>query len=316
MFYDEKSLRSTSELCVRCGLCCVVLKAQCTPEEAELAAPDNPARFAGPDDYVAEGKLLMKFPCMYLRGRVLGGAFCAIYSKSRPKVCSSYLCRIAMLYSQGEVNLEDAFEQLKTAFWSGNVSIFNWCGEDGEQVILRRQAIWHLADTLRAQGSSDMEVNMWVANECTPTYWPRTPFEHSLFSMHFMSFDYREGLEGKELEDAEQRALLLYYEPEEIEKMSKRDQAIARATVRHVLAQLRLYVSSPGSGETDGGTNRVEADRSAAADNEKGGPGIPPRDVADRDTGSKSEETGLCPVRGGQDRHDDAQREGAHDPPA
>ena len=316
MFYHEKSLRPTSELCVRCGLCCVVLKAQCTPEEAKLACPEHPERFAEPDEYAAEGKLLMKFPCMYLRGRVLGGTFCSIYGQDRPKVCSSYLCRIAMLFSQNEVNLERALQQLKIAFWSGDVSVFNWAGLDGEQVIMQRQAVWQLADTLKAQGNSSAEVDLWVANQCTPSYWPKTPLEHSLFSMHFMAFDWREGLRGEEREKAEQESLKLYYETEEVEQMSKRDQAVARTTVRQVLSQLRMYVANLNAEEMDGGTDSLEADRPAEAGEEEGGAGVPPRDVEDRRPGGEGTKAGLRVLRGGEACDDDARRGRADDSPA
>jgi Fe-S-cluster containining protein len=299
MFYHDRDLRPTSDLCIRCGLCCVALRAQCTPEEAEAACPSNPERFAEPDDDIKEGNLLIRFPCMYLKGRLLGAVFCAIYDKERPKVCTSYLCRVAMLYAQGQVELKSALQLLKIAFWSSDVSVFNWAGFEGETNILRKQAVWQLAQKLREGGTNEQGLDLWAAQHCTPNYWPSTPLEHSLFSMHFMSFDHRESLEDEARREAERKALGLYYEPEETEQFSSRDIEVARMTVRHVLAQLRLYITD--GTEVDYAQDTVEASSSAEADQEQGEPRVSPSDVDDGCSGGESEEARLCLAAGDQD---------------
>jgi Fe-S-cluster containining protein len=298
MFYHDDSLRSTSELCVRCGLCCAILNASCTPEEAEAANPGNPDRFARPDENVEKGKLRIRFPCMHLKGRTLGGVLCAVYDKQRPAVCVSYLCRIAMLYAQRGIELNQAMHQLRIAFWSGDVTIFNWCGEDGEEVLMQRQAVWKLADKLREEGNSEMGVDFWVAQQSTPSYWPSTPLEHSLFSMHFLNFDHRRRLQGEARVEAYDAALKLYYEPEEIEFMSPGEREVASVTVDKVFEQLRLYVTDRMDTEVEGVQDPVEAGTCAefGEGDRSGGAST----LEDGSVGGESEETGFCAIRGDQ----------------
>lgn len=299
MFYHDNDLRSTSELCVRCGLCCVVLRASCTEEEARRVCPDNPLQFAEPDETMEDGKWLMRFPCMYLKGRVLGAVFCSIYDKERPSVCGSYLCRIAMLYSQGQIELEPALKQLKVAFWTSDVTVFNWAGFEGEQAIMRRQAVCRIAGQLRKEGASQPGVDLYLADQLTPGYWPSTPLEHGLFSMHFMSFDHREKLGGEAKAKADREALGLYYELDELEEMSERDKEVAQMTVRQVLAQLRLYLAD--NTEVDHAQDSVERSRSAEADWPETEHRVPTPALEDRSSGGESEGASLRAAPGDQD---------------
>lgn len=299
MFYHDQDLRSPSELCVRCGLCCIVLRATCTREEAEEASPSCPEQFAEPHPEGEDDKLLIRFPCMHLRGRPLGAVFCAIYHQKRPEVCSTYLCRIAMLYSQHEVGLESALRQLKVAFWSEDPTVFNWAGFDGERNIMRRQVVWKLAENLRAKGQSEQGVDLWVANQCTPSYWPSTPLEHSLFSMHFAAFDNREDKAEPDRAAAHRKALELYYEMDELEKLNERDKEVAAMTVFHVLNQLRIYVTDRT--EVLHESDSVEADRPTPVGRAEAEPGVPTPTMDEGNSGSEGGETGLCSLPGDQD---------------
>lgn len=137
---DGKPLlsRPANPLCVRCGLCCVMLSARVTEEEAEIISEENSipkekfCRIEEEGEGPNVGKLVLSMPCRFLLGKPSDYTGCRIYGKTRPAVCETYLCRIAMQYQTGVLDLDEAAKLLREAFVSGKPSLFNWMGLKGE----------------------------------------------------------------------------------------------------------------------------------------------------------------------------------------
>lgn len=238
--------RDTSELCVRCGVCCVVLKAYCTPEEAEATAAHGGVdvrRFVKerPND---SGDVLMHFPCTFLRGRVMSHVACAVYDGPRPPVCGSYLCKIAINYTTQRISLVDAIHALNIAFMKGDYSIFNWTGQDREVSIYLRGRIVKASAVLRKQGVPQAVIDYSAAAGVTPRYFIPTDIDHDLLSMHFFSHDHRmRRLDAAETE-AERLKLLragldLYFESELVAQLPDDGIRIAATAMTAVLNELR-----------------------------------------------------------------------------
>lgn len=210
--------RDTSELCVRCGLCCCVLRAHCSEKDARdlaqtmgvdvrrFAAPpkEDSEHLLGPDgvtiirDTQDEPLWLMYFPCIFLRGRPMKAVGCAAYSvvdgttgerrDPRPLVCRSYLCKIAIMYRLGEVTLDDALRLLRVSFDQGDVTIFNWCGSPRDITISRLADVQDQIQGMRQEGMEEPWVDFYAASRLTPRWYPRSEPEHDLLSIHFEVF--------------------------------------------------------------------------------------------------------------------------------
>lgn len=240
----DLELRSTSELCVHCGLCCVILDARCMPEEARAAStPDTLSVFTDIENTNEEGKVRMRFPCMYLRGRPLRAVSCAIYNDEnlrRPALCHGYLCRLAMQYAQKQVTKTEALSLLGMAFFKNRLELFNWIGTDDENAILRRQAILELAAQLRDEGLDGPLFELMLARELTPVYAPQGAIDLALFSMHMHCFDKRDGLP---LED-QVEALEAYVNPETLEQLTPEQKELAAEVMNSTIREIRRCVRS------------------------------------------------------------------------
>jgi len=218
--------KDLKELCLTCGLCCCVLEAKCTKEEAihVTTATSTPINnFVSPDALHKSGThpgllLSMLFPCTYLRGRPLKAVRCAAYRVKdkdgvemdpRPNVCKVYLCRIAIEYKLNMITLSDAKSQLSRAYYQGDVTIFNWVHTDiklienqevrsavdllirSDDELNSRFKLQNTCSDLRSKGFSETYIDFIVAQKGTELVIPRSEEEHSLFSMYFNVFKKR-----------------------------------------------------------------------------------------------------------------------------
>lgn len=239
--YLDSPLRQVNELCLKCGLCCVVLQASCSREEAERVCPQQPERFARPSDRLAENKLLISFPCMFLKGRVMHAVCCSAYEKGRPKVCESYLCRIAVRYRQYEIELEEAEQLLQQAYLSRDVTIFNWgAAEDGPLSI--RYAAWELADKLRKEGCSGDIIDYRLSQYLSPQYDFCSLPDRDLFFYHFVCFDDWVKLGKNDLSQAIEKTMYLFY-GDEAEEMTWEQKVIKSEAIWKVLWDLRSHLN-------------------------------------------------------------------------
>ena len=238
--YHDGPLRQANELCVQCGICCVVLRASCTKEEADIICPENPSLFAEPNPEQKEGPLLIKFPCRYLRGRAMRSCFCTIYGKVRPKVCVGYYCRVAALYRQHELDLEQALGQLRKAYETRDASLFNWGGDELDALVARRQAAWELADELRKENVDEALIDYRIAASLSPDYQFRSTPHRDLFFSHFVCFDHLQRRAAVDLDEAIQETIYLFY-GDEGEAMDKTEKAIKSEAIWRVLRDLREF---------------------------------------------------------------------------
>jgi len=239
--------RPASELCVRCGVCCVVLKAYCTPDEATALAQHADVALARIVEPPRDGNCLMKFPCTFLRGRVMSHVACSVYGGPRPPVCGSYLCKMAINYVTRKISLEDAIHALNYAFLRGDFGVFNWTGADREVSIYLRGRIVKEAAAMRAEGIPQAVIDYRAAAGVTPHYFIPTEVDHDLISMHFFSHDHRMKLldaAGSESDriDVMKAGLGLYFESELIESLPDDGIRIAATAMTAVLNELRGLV--------------------------------------------------------------------------
>lgn len=236
--------RSTSELCVRCGICCVVLKAYCRPEEADGLCTTmgvDTKRFMGEE---TEDGCMIRFPCVFLRGRVLRGVACAAYGRGRPPVCRSYHCKIAIDYATRRISLKEALVALNLAFQRGAFSIFNWTGGHDEIGTFLRGRISREAKRMRADGIPQPVIDYRAAAYVTPRYVIPTEVDSDLMSMHLFSHDRRVETLDEATNDQDRLRIMraavgLYFEDGEAECMTDDDVAVAATAITAVLSDIR-----------------------------------------------------------------------------
>lgn len=127
--------RDCSELCVRCGLCCVVLSAEVTLEAVEKLSNWSgklPTEIAMLEhrQFQGKGNLVLKRPCVFLLGKPMQYVSCRAYGTERPAVCGAYLCKIAIRYKAGACSLQEALFILNASVSRhGGISMFNWSAD-------------------------------------------------------------------------------------------------------------------------------------------------------------------------------------------
>lgn len=264
MRITELEPRNPSEICVRCGLCCVALHATCTREEAvelcevrheslegfaeELVYEQDGDDHNKGDPILKNGmpSVHIKFPCRYLRGRLMYAVACAVYGDPRPEVCRSYLCKIAIQFKAREVTLDEGLSKLRSAYWQNDASVFNWSGSSGEAVLsLTSDALDAVAE-MKREGIPSVMIDYEIAAGVTPLYVPESRHDLNLTSMHFHAFDHREALRKRvDAEAIDESALGLYFSAEAIAEMSDGYKTAAASGIRAVLLEMRdLVVNS------------------------------------------------------------------------
>lgn len=192
----ELQSNDVSKLCVGCGICCFILNARVTKEEADKISGDNNVKFEDfavltdigqvlyPDDYT------IKVPCTFLLGKPLGKwTACRIHNKIRPAVCGSYLCKMAIRYQLGTISLGEARYWLRLAIQVKDLSIFNWIKDSQEAKILISSAVATRISQLRKENVPDEQIRMMVASLVTPNYTIRSPLDDLTLCMHFATHD-------------------------------------------------------------------------------------------------------------------------------
>lgn len=190
----NESQKDVGRLCLRCGVCCFMLSARCTDEEAAQIEKEHGVTVdrlthieaIGPN----KGERVLKVPCKLLKGKPLDHAFCSGYRGFRPEVCHSYLCKIAQRYSLGMISYHEALFWLRTAMVTDDVTIFNWSTEgDQDDRLMVAGMIGKFADQLRDLGADQRRINIAVAERITPRYFFRSPEDRFALEMHFSAFD-------------------------------------------------------------------------------------------------------------------------------
>lgn len=237
----EITPKDPSTLCIRCGLCCVMLAAKV--EEEEVQPFLDTARIEGLGNYEYEdfaytvkggpfkGETLINMPCKFLKGRILHYVNCAAYSIDRPKVCGGYLCKIAIKYKIGLISLEEAAFALRSAFDLGDLSIFNWTHDDVEEEerLQLFSEVARASQFLRDQGRSQEEIDLIVLSRMTPSYIVKSAQHQALFRMHLYRVD-RDDFDP-----------LLFFTPEEIASWQPAAAEFAELIIRRVMEVMRSY---------------------------------------------------------------------------
>jgi hypothetical protein len=178
-----------------------------------------------------------------LRGRTLEFVSCAIYGLDRPNVCRSYLCKIAIRYSLGLITLQEAQFTLRASFLSGDLGLFNWTQNRGEDQVSVEQEVEdqklvfynHLNEQSRqmiADGVPRDLVGMLVASQLTPVMQFKNTATHVLFNMHMAAFD-RDYVEPR-----------VYVDEDVVDTWMPEQRAFAARVIRYTLSEIRdLFVT-------------------------------------------------------------------------
>ncbi len=249
---DGKPLldRPANPLCTRCGLCCVMLSARVRKEEAEIISEENnlpQEKFChiekegeGPN----VGELVLNMPCKFLLGRPSDYTGCRIYSRTRPSVCETYLCRVAMQYKTGVLDLGEAVHKLRETFAEGRPALFNWMGLKGEVALQQSAIIKPLREEAALMvkefgeegrlGTLDTEEvgNILIAKHVTPTYLVHSDFAHLELNLLLNFFDRGD----HELNDIIPQNVINRWAPEE--------QKLAMYVYTGLLAKIRSLFST------------------------------------------------------------------------
>lgn len=210
---DDKSplelpRKDPSELCVKCGLCCIMLCARVDDQEAENLIEQANENNRYPQDMHLErfstvqdqppykGDRTINMPCCYLQGAMLNYVQCRVYDLDRPKVCGSYLCKIAVEFRLGKISMPEAIFRLRSSFMNGDVSIFNWtqAGTEGsidenEVYVSIMGQISDLIYQMRKDEYSEDQIELAVANRLTPMYVPSSIVGQAALNMHLYNVD-------------------------------------------------------------------------------------------------------------------------------
>jgi len=245
-----------SELCTRCGLCCVVLRATCELEQAQALAEcadidvlrvrdgAAPHMEVDPPEHV-----VMRFPCTFLRGRVMKAVRCAAYEGPRPPVCGSYICKVASKYALREITLDEGLSLLDLALIQNDATIFNWMGTESEAKLATRHVIQKRIESLRAEGVAEGLAQYLVAAAMVPKYGFASQPDLDLMCMHLSNYDDREQRRGEaEYDPIDEGALPLYCDESFIHELdSVRERSIASTAIRSVLKELRTLFKKEDS---------------------------------------------------------------------
>ena len=253
---DGKPLldRPANPLCTQCGLCCVMLSAAVTEEEADVISEENglakekfchvEQKGEGPN----AGRLVLNMPCRFLLGRPTSHTACRIYGddKTRPSVCETYLCRVAMQYKTGVLELEPARKILRDAFVSGKASLFNWIGLTGEKELqssavigpLRQEAsrmVEEYGDEGKLGVLDEREVgDILIAKNVTPVYAIHSDLAHLELNLLLNFYDRGD----HELKDVIPQRVL--------DQLGERDKEVAMMVYSGILGRLRsLFMTVP-----------------------------------------------------------------------
>lgn len=227
--------RDTSPLCMRCGLCCVVLSALVEPHEVEKLAKWSGKR---PQDIAmvekvsipGEGGLALLRPCTFLLGKPTEYVQCRAYTAERPAVCGTYLCKLAVRYKAGVTTLNEALFILRASVTKeGDIGMFNWMPDEQNSdlhiaaVLAARRAL----ETIDVDDDHAMAVHVALFAQTHPRFQFRNPVSEALFAAVMINW------EGGRL------ALDQFFAPELMKGWSKRDQEVALLTAYQVVEDFR-----------------------------------------------------------------------------
>lgn len=180
-----------------------MLSAKITEEEADRICSEWPIKkenfchiATAPND-PNSGDLIIRMPCRFLLGRTADYVSCRAYGGFRPKVCGDYLCRIAIQYKTGFIELDQALKDIKTAFRTGNPIIFNWTQSGDEGQLIKASMIPQLLkvaqDAYYAASNPSLSLeeveNVFVAEVFTPMFRIASPTDQLHLNMLFDIFD-------------------------------------------------------------------------------------------------------------------------------
>lgn len=232
--------RDCGELCMRCGLCCVVLSAEAKRDEVEHLANWSgklPSEIAMVEKqpYPNSGLLVLKRPCVFLLGKPTEYVRCQAYGTRRPKVCEEYLCKIAIRYKAGLCTTNEALFILRSSITrNGTISSFNWCS-DGSGKDRKDHKIADLLSTKRAleaieaDGNKIDQVQLMLFRKLHPRYDFDSDLQETIFAAIMTNY--------------ESMALDLdqFFAPEKMEGWSDRDKEIALQTIYQVVGDFRGF---------------------------------------------------------------------------
>lgn len=285
----ELPRQNPSDLCRQCGLCCVVLSARVDEDEVHRMVDQHNATGRHPhdltfdqmcykDDYPPyRGEFTMRFPCRMLKGHLLNYVACRAYDLDRPKVCRSYLCKIALSYKFGLISLPEAKFQLRASFLKADIGVFNWTQGEATEFEGRITLISQVAEHVDLLKANDVPEEYWewsVAQFLTPEYVPSSSLARTMLNMHLANVDRDE-------------FSLEVYDPELAkEDLSERERELVMRTVESVLRELRkLFIRADELGKK---VDKEDSDERRAGEGEEGtgGAGQPrqeAREGADQD---------------------------------
>lgn len=174
--------RNCSDLCVRCGLCCVVLSAVVDPDEIEELAKWSgklPTEISMVEKlpFPGAGKLVLKRPCVFLLGKPGEYVSCRAYKTKRPHVCGSYLCKLAIRYKAGACSLNEAIFILRgSVSLSGDLGLFNWSDDEyssrdvGDRNLAKLIAVHKALDLLGDSGPESEKARLALYSAFHPRY--------------------------------------------------------------------------------------------------------------------------------------------------
>lgn len=233
--------RDCSELCIRCGLCCVVLSAEVKPEEVERLAVWSgklPTDIAMVEErrFEGEGKMVLHRPCIFLLGKPGEYVRCRAYGMDRPEVCGAYLCKLAIRYKSGICTLNEALFLLRASITKhGNLGMFNWSSdteEDGNagdaklaSLVLAQRAL----RMLNKEGGNTDDVRLTLFEQLHPHYEFLSPVHETVFAA--LMVNYR----NKVL------ALDQFFSEEQIKSMSERDKEVALMSAYQVVEDISMF---------------------------------------------------------------------------
>jgi hypothetical protein len=178
-----------------------MLSAKITEEEAEKFCEEQELKkenFCHTEEIGPNvGDLVITMPCRRLLGRPADYVSCRAYGDYRPAVCGSYLCRVAVQYKTGLLELDEAVELIREAYATGNVAYFNWIKTEDEEHLMRASLVPRLLKVAQeayaavedpAISLEDVE-NIYVAEALTPVFVPATPQDHLRLNLLFDIFD-------------------------------------------------------------------------------------------------------------------------------
>ena len=234
-------LQNASELCTRCGLCCVGLRAWCTVEDAEKTCAEMSIpldQFVNVEERDEKNKVLMKFPCTFLRGSILHYVSCAAYKVPRPEVCHVYYCRVATQYRLRHIMLDEALALLRRGFWLDDVAAYNWCRSEEDAVLTQIHNAAVAGCDLEQSGFSRDVINYTMMTHVLPRYAPANEIDQNLLSMHFYLYDVRHTVDV--------RKRLTFYLGDAALSMDDHDVEVAMQAIDGVFDVLREMVHFEG----------------------------------------------------------------------